>query len=521
MPRKPTGSFEIRKDAKGRPYYVGRVRLADKSQEWVYPPDGMSEARARDWVAAMQEKELRDGLLLARKRGERDKIAAAGETFAKYAERRGALRLAAGKVNAADEVKIMIKHAGPILADLPIATIGRPLLEDVRDALDAKVRAGVIAWKYAFNIWGYLTSLFSDACESKERSLRVRTDDPTAGMRGPDQGADTQKAYLYPDEFLQLVSCEDVPLRWRRSIAIAVYLYARAGELHALEFDKGVDVQRGVAEITEQIDRKTAKRRENKTKSTRRLPIEAELLPLLEAMSKELGGVGRVMPIEATDRKLALKLQRCLAIAGVTRRALVERTKTAKPLSWHDLRATGITWCAVRGDEPLRIKQRAGHRTFTTTEGYIVEAENIREGFGTVFPPLPPGLLVRDNVRDNYWTEQIRAPENKAKRSVEAPGIEKGARQRSARIPAAFPSAPPPAPPGKATGKCSEAGPSETVSSQTDPVSEALAKAIATAATSGQWDAVTELTAALKDRQRARAGVVDLAAERRRREGSR
>jgi hypothetical protein len=25
------------------------------------------------------------------------------------------------------------------------------------------------------------------------------------------------------------------------------------------------------------------------------------------------------------------------------------------------LRATGITWAAVRGDDPLRIKQRAGH----------------------------------------------------------------------------------------------------------------------------------------------------------------
>ncbi len=44
---------------------------------------------------------------------------------------------------------------------------------------------------------------------------------------------------------------------------------------------------------------------------------------------------------------------------------------------------------AARGDHPLRIKQRAGHASFSTTEGYIREAENLGRSFGTVFPPLP------------------------------------------------------------------------------------------------------------------------------------
>ncbi len=48
-------------------------------------------------------------------------------------------------------------------------------------------------------------------------------------------------------------------------------------------------------------------------------------------------------------------------------------------------------WPAVRGDDPL--KQRADHASFSTTEGYIREAENLREGFGAVFPPLPESLL--------------------------------------------------------------------------------------------------------------------------------
>jgi hypothetical protein len=47
---------------------------------------------------------------------------------------------------------------------------------------------------------------------------------------------------------------------------------------------------------------------------------------------------------------------------------------------------------AARGDNPLRIKQRAGHSGFATTEGYVREAENLMEGFGDPLPPLPPEL---------------------------------------------------------------------------------------------------------------------------------
>ena len=39
---------------------------------------------------------------------------------------------------------------------------------------------------------------------------------------------------------------------------------------------------------------------------------------------------------------------------------------------------------------PLEITRRAGHASFSTTEGYIREAENLRDGFGEVFGPPPP-----------------------------------------------------------------------------------------------------------------------------------
>ena len=33
---------------------------------------------------------------------------------------------------------------------------------------------------------------------------------------------------------------------------------------------------------------------------------------------------------------------------------------TGKRLPVHDLRGTGLTWRAIRGDDPLKIQQRAG-----------------------------------------------------------------------------------------------------------------------------------------------------------------
>ena len=89
----------------------------------------------------------------------------------------------------------------------------------------------------------------------------------------------------------------------------------------------------------------------------------------------------------------ASRFRRWLKIAEVERQELHTSEPTRKAITFHDLRATGLTWMAVRGDDGLKIKQRAGHLRFQTTEGYIREAENVREGFGDVFPVLPDSLL--------------------------------------------------------------------------------------------------------------------------------
>jgi hypothetical protein len=85
---------------------------------------------------------------------------------------------------------------------------------------------------------------------------------------------------------------------------------------------------------------------------------------------------------------LAAYLRKCLGYASVTRAELFADNDVQRPISFHDLRATGITWMAMRGDDALAIQQRAGHTTFGTTQGYVRLAGTLGT-VGAVFPPVP------------------------------------------------------------------------------------------------------------------------------------
>lgn len=390
--KKRTGSFYPLKRADGRSYYRGRLRLADKSREWIDIPANMNEARARAYVNWAQEQEDKMGALY-RAKLERQGESKDGELWSKWVERWILAREARGLSAADSDAGRMRQHVTPILGAIPMPAIERTHVEDVRDALDRKVAAGDLSWKTAKNAWGLITKAFADACNAKDRSLRCLRRNPCEGVAAPDAGGKTSKVYLYPDELLQLAACEAVTLGWRRLYVVSIYMFARAAELMGLEW-VDVDLVRGTALVHVQTDRRTGERRETKSNKSRRIPIEAELLPLLTAMRRDAPDSRLVFEeMNETDRKLARGLRRDLLIAGVTRAELHEPTKTRKAMTFHDLRATGITWGAVRGDEPLRLMQRAGHATFSTTQGYIREAENLRDGFGTVFPRLPASLL--------------------------------------------------------------------------------------------------------------------------------
>jgi integrase len=313
----------------------------------------------------------------------------ADEDMAAWVRRWTAHRESRGLSTATECEGIWKRHVQPVVG----AHVRHWTRDDFRRlsrALDDRVHAGELSWRTARNVWVVATKIAADAAGSKLDSIRCREDNPATGVQGPDRGADKAKQYLYPSEFLTFASCERAPLRWRRAVTLAIYLFVRDSELGALCWEGGdVDLVHGVLSVT----RAARKGRVKSTKSgvSRRFAIEPELLPLLRAMHAGGGAQGPLVTLPVDHH--ADSLRRWLWKAGVRRPELHKGSATRKAITWHDLRATGITWMAVRGDDPLKIKQRAGHASFTTTEVYIREAEAVREGFGAVFPPLPSSLV--------------------------------------------------------------------------------------------------------------------------------
>ncbi|HEY5376277.1 MAG TPA: hypothetical protein VIK01_21500 [Polyangiaceae bacterium] len=92
----------------------------------------------------------------------------------------------------------------------------------------------------------------------------MRSDNPCVGIAPPDIDDAKELQWLYPDEFLQLLSCERVPLEARRLYALAVYLFVRAGELKALQWTE-VDIERGIVPVRVSWHRETGEIKQTKT----------------------------------------------------------------------------------------------------------------------------------------------------------------------------------------------------------------------------------------------------------------
>lgn len=124
--------------------------------------------------------------------------------------------------------------------------------------------------------------------DAKDRTLRIREDNPAEHVSAPDRGLLRAKSYLYPSEFRRLVGHERIDVAFRIVYAVAVYTYARAGELVALG-PSDVDLEHGVIHITKSVDRETGNVKPTKSGTTRRIPIERELGPLLERLYAQPG----------------------------------------------------------------------------------------------------------------------------------------------------------------------------------------------------------------------------------------
>src|SRR5690606_38801616 len=214
---------------------------------------------------------------------------------------------------------------------------------------------------------------------------------PADRVSPPDASSARASTFLYPSEFLRLVGCEEVPLVFRRLYAVTVYLFPRAGEMRSIRWSD-IDLATGRVHIHTSVNRKGSEGR-TKTDADRQFVAEATLVPLLRAMHEQDPEETRLFPWIPQQNNLARALRQHLEMSGVKRADIFADDASRRPLTFHDLRATGITWQAMRGDSPTTIMERVGHANLSTTEGYIRRGRLMVSANETVFPPLPDSLL--------------------------------------------------------------------------------------------------------------------------------
>ncbi len=421
MPVERTGYVEENRRADGTKYYRARVRLADDSRERVDVPSkfnvaagGMSAKERRAlYAAAAQEREDETGELykkkLARIAAKAAELASdGGETCSAFRVRLDDHREELGKGSRKDDESTwrawIAEHLGP----LPIAKVTREDVEKFRDVLDGEIRkhrqsggAEGISPKRAINVWSCVTTTFRAAGGgTKRRDLRVREDNPCAGVLPPEDGEPRRKPFVYPRELAAVLGCLAVALEWREAFAIGSYLYLRPGELHALTWGD-VDLEGQVAHVSKAWDERAKTIKAPKTRNgIREVPIPESLVPLLRRMRRLDDGTDRpgaelVCPIVAgtPESKRAPRFVAALRAAGVERSRLFENTATTMAANFRTLRDSGITWLALAGVDAVRMQRRAGHDDIKTTLDYVKQAEDIGGRIGEPFGPLPRVLL--------------------------------------------------------------------------------------------------------------------------------
>lgn len=349
---------------------------------------GLTIEQARERARSLTETAAREAAPATA--GMNDAVDPALETADAWAERWFLAREAKGLTSVRTDRGRWGKWIAPAIGKRPMREVTRRELEQLVQSLDDAVIAAKLSWKTAGESWALVAKAFRESARSKRIDLRVREDNPAEGVEGPDRGVRRGLEWLRPRELLAVLECDSVPIRWKRLFALAVYTACRAGELEALAVED-VDLQGRTILIHHGIDRaRDSALKSTKTRVSRRIPIEPTLYPLIEMLVREASGPRLLeMPPECD---LSDRLRKYLQWAGVTRAELFITDRTRKRLRFHDLRATGLTWWAVRGDSPLAIQSRAGHAAYSMTEKYVRAAE-VAGDVGEVFPALPEDIV--------------------------------------------------------------------------------------------------------------------------------
>lgn len=382
MPRKPIGSVY---ENNGR--WIARITHPDgKRPRYELGKVGeMTEARANEIAAAMSER-VRKGEHVhhgkdARTRGASSPASATVASFGKswesgaLYEQHGAVnRLKPGQLAASIRSKLKT-YVYPVLGPLPVAAITEQDVDRVMAQIPREKSSNTRS-----SVYGIVRRLFDIAIMPG----RLRKDSPVTRYQRPPRAPQKLFPYLFPDELLSVLRCQEIPLGRRVLYTLAVYLGFRRSSLWALRWS-GVDFEHGA--ILSKV---------SKTGLAQYLQLQPTLLGMLRRWYEHSGKPAPDARI-VRETKIGLShlpeaLRADLRAAGVTRAGLFDHGGAVNHVRFHDLRATFATWAKRAGWTEGQITDYTGHLAPATLERYLRAARTLADLRIEPFPPLAAAI---------------------------------------------------------------------------------------------------------------------------------
>ena len=381
----PTGTIEWRDcwyakiSVGGKRTKIKLVTADGRALDRKEPDRKLAKEMAAELSQAMRAKAAPPKIVTVEEFGEEW---TSGKLYAKHGE----VRKLKPKASAKDDEIRLRAHVYPHIGNISVAAVTEPMVEQcvAKAQRIAEAKRGK-PWRSAnkTQVYQVMRRLFDLAIKPG----RLRTDNPVSVDLRPSKDAPKLYSFLYPAEFIALISCTTIPLARRVYYVLAVYTGLRKSSLSRCTWF-GFDFMHGT--ITSLINKNKVPQIFAQADPT--LPGLASAMVVLEkwyALQGAPGANRHVVPdLECPKRKEAETLRRDLKAAGITRPHLFERSEHIEPLRFHDLRATFVTWARRAGKDSGWISDRTGHLTPEIMQRYDRGARSLADLQLIPFPDI-------------------------------------------------------------------------------------------------------------------------------------
>jgi integrase len=269
------------------------------------------------------------------------------------------------KKSAEHDVYRLQAHIYPVVGDIPIAKFRTEDAELAMRSLPSELAGG--SRRQIAQLLHRILKLAAYPARLIERS-------PLPKGFLPKPSAKKAQQWLYPEEDLRLLQCEDVPLRHRMLYGFLAREGMRRSEAMRLCWSD-IDMTRGTVTLDE-----------NKTDDPRAWVLDPGVVVALDrwkrlerASADDSDEVFAGADESMDEEHLAATFRAHLTRAGGMRPVLFQRTKARNPIRLHDLRATFVTLSLANGRTETWVCDRTGHRSSQMVNGYRRAARTAEE----------------------------------------------------------------------------------------------------------------------------------------------